>query len=79
MPGNMGWNRRASPDAANAYIHLATGDPGRTYMLLESLLSTGGEMNVSDNEAYRAIHYLAKMEGISVRTGCRVALAGALN
>lgn len=59
---------------------LATGDPGRTYMLLrESLLSTGGEMeSVSDNEAYRAIHYLAKMEGISVEPAAAVALAGVI-
>jgi threonine synthase len=59
---------------------LATGDPGRTYTLLrEALLATGGEMeSVSDEEAFRAIHYLAKMEGLSVESAAAVALAGVI-
>lgn len=59
---------------------LATGDPGRTYSILrESLLATGGVMeSVSDEEAFRAIHYLAKMEGLSVESAAAVALAGAI-
>jgi threonine synthase len=59
---------------------LATGDPGRTYTILrDSLLKTGGVMeSVSDEEAFRAIHYLAKMEGISVESAAAVALAGAI-
>ncbi len=59
---------------------LATGDPGRTYTILrEALLDTGGVMeSVSDEEAFRAIHYLAKMEGLSVESAAAVALAGAI-
>jgi len=57
---------------------LATGDPGRTYTLLrDALLSTGGAMDsVTDEEAYRAIHYLAKMEGFSIEPAAAVAIAG---
>ncbi len=59
---------------------LATGDPGRTYTLLhEWLRATGGVMeSVSDQEAFRAIHYLAKMEGLSVEPAASVALAGVI-
>jgi len=59
---------------------LATGDPGRTYTLLHQwLLDTGGAMeSVSDQEAFRAIHYLAKMEGLSVEPAASVAFAGVI-
>jgi threonine synthase len=58
---------------------LATGNPGRTYtMLREKLLSgPGGTMeSVTDTEAFRALHYLAKMEGLSVEPAAAVAFAG---
>lgn len=58
---------------------LATGDPGRTYTLMrEKMLAAGGGTieSVSDEEAYRAMHFLAKMEGISVEPAAAVAFAG---
>ena len=58
---------------------LATGNPGRTYtMLREKILSgPGGAIeSVSDTEAFRAMHYLAKMEGLSVEPAAAVAFAG---
>jgi threonine synthase len=57
---------------------LATGDPGRTYTLLrKSILKTGGIFEqVSDQEAFRSIHFLAKMEGLSVEPAAAVAFAG---
>jgi threonine synthase len=58
---------------------LATGDPGRTYTILaERMRSTfgGAFEDVSDKEAFRAMHILAKMEGISVEPAAGVAFAG---
>ncbi|HUH98007.1 MAG TPA: pyridoxal-phosphate dependent enzyme [Anaerolineales bacterium] len=57
---------------------LATGDPGRSYTLLrERVLDTKGTFeSVSDEEAFRAMHALAKMEGISVEPAAAVAFAG---
>lgn len=58
---------------------LATGDPGRTYTLLrEQMLSSAGGVfeSVTDEEAFRAMHILAKMEGISVEPAAAVAFAG---
>jgi threonine synthase len=57
---------------------LATGDPGRSYTLLrEHVLQTKGTFeSVSDEEAFRAMHALAKMEGISVEPAAGVAFAG---
>ena len=58
---------------------LATGDPGRTYTLLRSKMldcSGGAFESVTDEEAYRAMHYLAKMEGLSVEPAAAVAFAG---
>ena len=61
-------------------IHtLATGDPGRTYTLLRQkmLNASGGEFeSVTDEEAYRAMHLMAKMEGISMEPAAGVAFAG---
>ncbi len=59
---------------------LSTGDPGRTYSLLRPhLLAAGGTMtSVSDEEAIRAMHMLAKMEGLSVEPAAAVAFAGLL-
>ncbi len=58
---------------------LATGDPGRTYTLLYQRMqqASGGVFeSVSDEEAFRTIHILAKMEGISVEPAAAVAFAG---
>lgn len=57
---------------------LATGDPGRTYTLLRNqILQTGGTFEmVSDQEAFRAMHFLAKMEGLSIEPAAGVAVAG---
>ncbi len=58
---------------------LATGDPGRTYTLLRErmLARSGGTFDsVTDEEAYRAMHILAKMEGVSVEPATAVAFAG---
>ena len=58
---------------------LATGDPGRTYTLLyRRAMAAGGALfeSVTDEETYRTIHILAKMEGISVEPAAAVAFAG---
>lgn len=58
---------------------LATGDPGRTYTLLRErmLARNGGTFeSVTDEEAFHAMHVLAKMEGISVEPATAVAFAG---
>jgi threonine synthase len=57
---------------------LATGDPGRTYtMLRQQVNETHGVFeSVSDEEAFRAMHVLAKMEGISAEPAAAVAFAG---
>jgi threonine synthase len=58
---------------------LSTGDPGRTYSLLRQRMQSGGGGlfdSVSDEEAFRAMHILAKMEGISVEPAAAVAFAG---
>ena len=57
---------------------LATGDPGRTYTMLRSQVNeTGGVFeSVSDEDAFRAMHVIAKMEGISAEPASGVAFAG---
>jgi threonine synthase len=58
---------------------LSTGNPGRTYSLLyQRMQAEGGGIfeSVSDEEAIRAMHILAKMEGISVEPATGVAFAG---
>jgi len=57
---------------------LATGDPGRTYtMLRKQVNETGGVFeSVSDEESFRAMHVLAKMEGISAEPASGTAFAG---
>ncbi len=57
---------------------LATGDPGRSYEFLRDYVnSTNGAFeSVSDEEAFRAMHVLAKMEGISAEPAAAVAFAG---
>jgi threonine synthase len=58
---------------------LSTGDPGRTYTLLYQRMKQEGKghyENVTDEETFRTIHILAKMEGISVEPASAVAFAG---
>jgi threonine synthase len=64
---------------------LSTGDPGRAYTILRQrmLKSGAGEdhrggtfESVTDEEAFRTIHILAKMEGLSVEPATAVAFAG---
>jgi len=57
---------------------LSTGNPGAAYPLLRAIvLEHGGAMEmVSDEEAFRAMHVMAKMEGISVEPASAVAFAG---
>jgi threonine synthase len=57
---------------------LATGDPGRTYTLLfKKINETHGVFeSVGDDEAFRAMHVLAKMEGISSEPAAAVSFAG---
>ena len=58
---------------------LATGDPGRAYSLLYKHMQVAGNgifESVSDEEAFRTIHILAKMEGLSVEPAAAVAFAG---
>ena len=57
---------------------LATGDPGRTYKLLKREIddTNGCFESVSDEEAFRAMHIVAKMEGLSVEPAAGVAFAG---
>ncbi len=57
---------------------LSTGNPGRTYTRLrKTLIDNGGTMeSVSDEEAFRAMHLVAKMEGLSVEPAAGVAFAG---
>jgi threonine synthase len=60
-------------------IHtVATGNPGRGYKLLKNLVETYGGVieSVSDDEAYRAVHVLAKMEGLSMEPAAALAFAG---
>ena len=58
---------------------LATGDPGRTYTILRQKMknNSGGSIEfASDEDAFRAMHLLAKMEGLSVEPAAAVAFAG---
>ena len=57
---------------------LATGDPGYAYTLLrQRIAESGGTFeSVADEEAFRAMHVLAKMEGISAEPAAAVAFAG---
>jgi len=57
---------------------LATGDPGRTYTLLYNIAKKhhGVFESVSDEEAFRAMHVLAKMEGVSAEPAAAAAFAG---
>jgi threonine synthase len=60
---------------------LATGVPGQAYQVLRELISKyGGTIDaVTDAEAFRALHVLAKMDGLSVEPATAVAFAGLFN
>ena len=57
---------------------LATGTPGETYTWLKKVAERHGGTFISatDEEAFRALNVLAKMEGISVEPATAVAFAG---
>lgn len=59
-------------------ITVATGDPGPAYTFLARVIREhGGAFEaVSDEEAFRAIHVLAKLEGISMEAAAGMAFAG---
>jgi threonine synthase len=59
-------------------ITLATGYPGAAYAPLRKItLASGGTMElVSDEESFRAMHMLAKMDGISMESAAGTAFAG---
>lgn len=78
-----GWKRgleKAEPVLSpNTRIEtLATGDPGRTYtMLRRQVIETNGVFeSVTDDDAFRAMHVLAKLEGISAEPAAGAAFAG---
>jgi threonine synthase len=57
---------------------VATGDPGAAYPFLRRLmLENGGTFEMaSDEEAFRAMHVMAKMDGISMEPAAGIAFAG---
>jgi threonine synthase len=57
---------------------LATGNPGAAYgQLRQIILQHGGTMeSVSDQESFRAMHVMAKMDGLSVEPATAAAFAG---
>ncbi|MBN1248912.1 MAG: pyridoxal-phosphate dependent enzyme [Anaerolineae bacterium] len=59
-------------------ITIATGFPGPAYAYLQKILRRdGGAFEaVSDEETFRALHVLAKMEGLSVEPASATAFAG---
>jgi threonine synthase len=74
-------NKDTAPPVISPRTHietLATGDPGRTYTLLYKLAkeNNGVFESVNDEEAFRAMHVLAKMEGVSAEPAAAVAFAG---
>lgn len=73
----------ADPEVINSprthIATLSTGAPGRTYTLLHNRMKAAGGgifESVTDEEAFRAMHILAKMEGFSVEPATAVAFAG---
>lgn len=57
---------------------LATGDPGRAYERIKNYIDEhgGAMLSVSDEDGFRAMHQLAKLEGLSMEPGAAVAFAG---
>jgi len=70
-----------APPVTNPKTHietLATGTPGRSYGLLRKEMKEHGGLfeSVTDEEAFRAMHILAKMEGVSAEPAAAAAFAG---
>jgi threonine synthase len=60
---------------------LTTGNPGRAYTHLQEEMRerTGGIMeSVTDEQAFQALHLIAKLEGLSVEPAAAVAFAGVI-
>jgi threonine synthase len=57
---------------------LATGTPGRSYKLLKKEIDAHNGIfeSVTDEEAFRAMHVLAKMEGVSAEPAAAAGFAG---
>ncbi len=75
----QGLEEPISIQAPKTYIEtLATGTPGRTYKLLRAEVDArhGLFESVTDEESFRAMHVLAKMEGISAEPASGAAFAG---
>ncbi len=75
----QGLEEPISIQAPKTYIEtLATGTPGRTYKLLRAEVDArrGVFESVTDEESFRAMHVLAKMEGISAEPASGAAFAG---
>jgi threonine synthase len=66
---------------ATSISTLATGAPGQAYeVLCELIAAHGGTIDsVTDAEALRALHVVAKMDGLSVEPATAVAFAGLFN
>ena len=74
-------NQEEAEAVTNPKTHietLATGTPGRTYPILRKIFKEDRGLfeSVTDEEAYRAMHVLAKMEGISAEPAAAVGFAG---
>jgi len=66
------------PNPTTLIATVATGSPGAAYVFLRHAILEGGgvfEM-VSDEEAFRAMHVLAKMDGVSMEPAAAIAFAG---
>ncbi len=65
-------------DPRTQVITIATGKPGPAYSYLYRLVQQhGGTFEaVTDEETFRALHLMAKMEGISMETAAAAAFAG---
>jgi threonine synthase len=65
-------------DPSTRVITIATGEPGPAYEYLYHVMQDNGGVfeSVSDEEAFRALHVMAKMEGLSIEPAAAVAFAG---
>jgi threonine synthase len=65
-------------DPSTRVITIATGAPGPAYEYLYRVMQDHGGVfeSVSDEEAFRALHVMAKMEGLSIEPAAAVAFAG---
>ncbi len=65
-------------DPTTRVITIATGAPGPAYEYLYRVMQDYGGVfeSVTDEEAFRALHVMAKMEGLSIEPAAAVAFAG---